>query len=166
MTVDRRCTDAVAESRSGGGHGAFSTAETDETRSGGDVEGHGASSRSTRATLEPPMAEPNAASDGGTRGWAGGEAGARRGTLRGRDGSRFGPEAWAKLVEDQVENCRPTPGGGGRGELLNFSIVGRRAPGRSALRAEAVTGRERPPRRWAEPGQAILSMALISQGPS
>jgi hypothetical protein len=91
MTIDGRCTDATTLSRAGGGLGAFSTAESGGTRSGADRKRLGASPRSARATPDPPLVEPIAASDRSSRGWVRDEAGAIRCTLRGRDGSRFAP---------------------------------------------------------------------------
>ena len=104
LTVDGRCADATTTSRAGGGLGAFSTAESGETRSGAERERLGASPRSARATPDPPLVEPVAASDGSSRGWERDEAGAIRCTLRGRDGPRFAPEARAIKVLDKVEH--------------------------------------------------------------
>jgi len=91
LTIDGRCTDATTLSRAGGGLGVFSTAESGGTRSGADRKRLGASPRSARATPDPPLVEPIAASDRSSRGWVRDEAGAIRCTLRGRDGSRFAP---------------------------------------------------------------------------
>jgi hypothetical protein len=68
LAVGGRCTDATTTSRAGGGLGAFSTAESGETRRGAGRRRLEASPRSARALSGPPLVEPVAASDGSSMG--------------------------------------------------------------------------------------------------